>query len=450
MKTNPRLLILLTVTAMALALVGCSDDDDPAAPMTGETFTITVANVTAASNQFGSGAFTTPVGGSDPAPIGPGGAYEVRFGAAPGHKLSFATMMVQSNDLFYAPDGGGIELYDGTTPNSGDVTGQLMLWDAGTEANEEPGLGANQAPRQGGADIGPADGDNSVRLVDDGYTYPAVADVIAATLTSHGAGEFTLRIENVSDDQTLMPSSGPSLAVPLAPGVFVIHTTNDPLFSAGMAERSNGLEDLAEDGNAAMLAAALVADTGLVGPLAPGAYAVHDAGMPIFTSGMADAGNGLEGLAEDGAADPLAMYLDGLDDVSAAGAFAVPVGEMNPGPLFPGQSYRFTVTARPGDRLSLATMFVQSNDLFFGFGDLGLALFDGAGMAVTGDVTAQLMLWDAGTEANQWPGAGPDQAPRQSDANTGADDADDAVRTVADGYIYPAVADVVQLTISVE
>ena len=49
----------------------------------------------------------------------------------------------------------------------------------------------------------------------------------------------------------------------VAPGVFVIHTAADPLFSAGMAERSEGLEDLAEDGNATMLAEALAADAEL-------------------------------------------------------------------------------------------------------------------------------------------------------------------------------------------
>jgi len=180
MKTNPRLLILMAVATLAFAVTGCSDDDDPAAPMTGETFTITIANVTAASEHFASGSFAVPVGGSDPAPIGPGGAYELRFGAAPGHMLSFATMMVQSNDLFYAPDGDGIALYDGDTPVTGDVTGQLMLWDAGTEANEEPGLGLNQAPRQGDPNMGPADSDNTVHLVDDGYTYPAVSEVVEA------------------------------------------------------------------------------------------------------------------------------------------------------------------------------------------------------------------------------------------------------------------------------
>lgn len=39
-----------------------------------------------------------------PAPIGPGGAYEVSFRATPGGHLSFATLLVPSNDFFFAPD----------------------------------------------------------------------------------------------------------------------------------------------------------------------------------------------------------------------------------------------------------------------------------------------------------------------------------------------------------
>ena len=39
-----------------------------------------------------------------------------------GDYLSFATMFVQSNDLFYAPEPSGIPLFDGETPVDGDMT----------------------------------------------------------------------------------------------------------------------------------------------------------------------------------------------------------------------------------------------------------------------------------------------------------------------------------------
>ena len=121
--------------------------------------------MSAAADYPVSGVFNTPVGAGGPAPIFPGEAYEFTFGANPGDKLSFATMFVQSNDLFYAPTGAGIALFNGMTPVNGDVTAQVHLWDAGTEMNEEPGVGANQAPRQGGPNMGAIDADTTVRMV---------------------------------------------------------------------------------------------------------------------------------------------------------------------------------------------------------------------------------------------------------------------------------------------
>lgn len=50
-------------------------------------------------------------------------------------------MFVPSTDLFYAQDENGIAVFDETgMPISGDVTDQVMLWDAGTEENQEPGV----------------------------------------------------------------------------------------------------------------------------------------------------------------------------------------------------------------------------------------------------------------------------------------------------------------------
>ena len=449
--TPIRNLILLGLSALALgALAGCSDDD-PAAPTTeARSFTLTIENISADGAFFASGVFNTPVGAGAPAPAFPGEAYEFTFGAPVGSRLSFATMFVQSNDLFYAPSGAGIALYDGMgLPRSGDVTSEVALWDAGTELNEDPGAGANQAPRQGGPDTGPADSDATVRLVSDGFTYPAADAVIQVTLTSLGDGLFRARLENVSDASTLMIPGGGTTAVPLAPGVFVVHTGDDPLFSAGMADMMEGLEAVAEDGDPSMLAAELAARTSIATPLAPGVAVVHSDAAMIFTAGQPDLGLGLEGLAEDGAAAGFATNLAAVAGVRSAAVFSVPVGAAAAGPAFPGQSYTATFSAEPGDRLSFATMFVQSNDLFYGVDDDGLALFDAMGDAVTGDITAMVMLWDAATEANQWPGVGPDQAPRQGGPDTGADDPMTAVRLVNDGFGYPATASVVRVTLSV-
>jgi hypothetical protein len=94
------------------------------------------------------GVFNTPVGASNPGPIGPGGAYEFTVTAKHGMKLSLVMMFGQSNDWFYAPAARGISLFDNGKPISGDITAKFMLFDAGTEKDEELGVGPNQGPRQ--------------------------------------------------------------------------------------------------------------------------------------------------------------------------------------------------------------------------------------------------------------------------------------------------------------
>ncbi len=409
-------------------------------------FEVRVENVAPAFTFPGSGAFTTPVGMTDPAAIGPGGAYEFTFDAGPGMNLTIATMFVQSNDLFYAPGEEGIALWDEAgNPVEGDVTDQLMLWDAGTEVNEEPGEGANQAPRQSGPNTGEDEG-GVVRLVDDGFTYPATNEVIQLTLTYLGDTQFMARIENVSMEGTITTSTGQMLSVPLAPGVWVVHTTPSPLFTDGAPDSGAGLEAVAEDGDPGALAAALAEDTGITHIFAPGVWAAHMDPAPLFTDGAPDGGAGLEALAEDGDPGALAHAL-ALDPMATGAAFLVPDGAAAPGPLTPGGAYTFTVAAMPGSSLSLATMFVQSNDLFVAPGEMGIPLWDDAGNPIDGDVTDQLILWDAGTEVNEKPGFGKYQAPRQPGANSGMDEGG-VVRMVDDGFTYPAVSEVLRVTVT--
>jgi hypothetical protein len=59
-----------------------------------------------------------------------------------------ATMMGQSNDWFYAPAESGIALFKDGKPISGEISSQIILWDAGTEVDQEPGIGSDQGPRQ--------------------------------------------------------------------------------------------------------------------------------------------------------------------------------------------------------------------------------------------------------------------------------------------------------------
>ena len=190
------------------------------------------------------------------------------------------------------------------------------------------------------------------------------------------------------------------------------------------------------------------AGSSLPTPLAPGVWAVVAPGTPnpLFVAGEQDTGAGLEALAEDGNPGPLAEALAGNADVTAFGVFSTPDGADGPGPLLPGATYSFTVDVSMGMRLYFATMFVQSNDLFYAPGD-GLELMGKDGMAMTGDMTPMVQLWDAGTEQNEPAGTGPNQAPRQSGANTGPAE-NGTVQEVETGERYPATDTVLRVTIS--
>lgn len=130
-----------------------------------------------------SGVFNKPVGSDMASPILPGGAFEFTFTASEGMKLNVAMMYGQSNDLFYAP-AKSIKLFAGGKALSGDITDKFLLWDAGTEVNQAPGLGADQGPRQKGPNTG-ADENGVVRLVKDGFTYPNTKDVFRITITAN-------------------------------------------------------------------------------------------------------------------------------------------------------------------------------------------------------------------------------------------------------------------------
>ncbi len=182
-------------------------------------------------------------------------------------------------------------------------------------------------------------------------------------------------------------------------------------------------------------------------PTAPILWTVTDAGNPLFAAGKKDRGQGLEQLAEDGNPGVLADYIKAnLKSVAYSGVVTMPVGESKPGPILPGKAYEFTFPAAPGQRLTMAMMFGQSNDLFYAPGAAGIALFDAKGMPLSMDVTRELQLWDTGTEVNEEPGLGPNQAPRQAAPNTGPAE-NGVVRLVKDGFKYPMVAEVIRVSI---
>ena len=210
------------------------------------------------------------------------------------------------------------------------------------------------------------------------------------------ATKFTVRIENITKSDAFTASTGAKWSLAFSPGVAVVHTEKAPIFSAGKKDRGKGLEAQSEDGDPGMLAKSL------------------------------EGGKGIKSVA----------------------VFNTPVGASGPGPITPGAAYEFTIFGMPGDRLSLTAMMGQSNDWFYAPAESGIELFKN-GKAISGDITSQIVLWDAGTEVDQEPGIGSDQGPRQKAPNTGEAE-NGVVRNVKDvkyGSAFSKVSSAMRVTI---
>jgi hypothetical protein len=180
--------------------------------------------------------------------------------------------------------------------------------------------------------------------------------------------------------------------------------------------------------------------------LSPGFYAIHENEVRFFNPGQAAAPNGLEMQAEDGNPSGMVGFLMGHHSGMLHGVFNTPNGAETPGPIGPGGAYEFTFTAKEGMRLSLITMFGQSNDWFYAAEPGGIKLFEG-GRPISGDITAKFILWDAGTEVDEEPGVGANQAPRQSGPNTGAAESG-KVHKAKDSAFFSKTAELFRVTIT--
>ena len=208
--------------------------------------------------------------------------------------------------------------------------------------------------------------------------------------------KFTVRIENITKPDAFTATTGVKWSLGFSPGVVVVHTDKGPIFNAEKKDRGQGLEAQSEDGDPSMLAKSL------------------------------QGGKGIKSVA----------------------VFNTPVGASAPGPITPSAAYEVTISAMPGDRLSLTTMMGQSNDWFYAPAESGIPLFKN-GKPISGDITSQIILWDAGTEVNQEPGIGPDQGPRQKAPNTGEAE-NGVVRNAKDvkyGPAFSKVSSVMHVTI---
>ena len=178
----------------------------------------------------------------------------------------------------------------------------------------------------------------------------------------------------------------------------------------------------------------------------PGTAVVHTDMAPIFTAGKKDRGKGLEAQSEDGDPSMLAKSLEGGKGIKSVTVFNTPVGASIPGPITPSAAYELSISAMPGDRLSMTIMMGQSNDWFYAPTESGIELFKN-GKAISGDISSQIMMWDAGTEVDQEPGIGSDQGPRQKGPNTGKAE-NGVVHNIQDGKLYSTASSVMRVTIT--
>jgi len=262
------------------------------------------------------------------------------------------------------------------------------------------------------------------------------------------AGLGTLVIESTSESTFVARITGTSA---LGAGVFAVHRNSSGLFRTSSAPDEKAvsadleLVDFVSDGGSGAYLSTLERKSNFSSLIAPGLYVLFEDGEPLFTKGEPDRGEGLETLAEDGNPFPLVKALEDRLDIEAfpeaADAYVEDGSKEKE-----STSYSFFIFAAPGTRLALAGMLAQSNDVFVGTGPRGLPLFED-GEPIDGDYTRALSMWDVGTEVNERPGYGPHQATRQLEKNSGESESD-PIDVVSDGYEYPPLRDLVQLTIS--
>ncbi|MEX0313576.1 MAG: spondin domain-containing protein [Allomuricauda sp.] len=398
------------------------------------TFNVTISNVI---NYLNVHTFTTPVGASDTGPLTTNGAqYQISFKAVPGTKFTPVTMMGNSNDWFLAPtDLNGIDLFpNGEALNGVDIANQLSLYDLGTEVDNEP----TYFP-PAGANVGPADANTLVRLVegrDTGDIYiTAVLDYTNGD--GNSAGTFTLTITAINTPDPNQAASSTNGFV-VTPGIAVLHALPEPLFTLGEEDRGVGLERISEDvmlgerynwctetgsnGSPLRLASSLsVFSPGII-------YAFNTDSDPFFSQGEeVIVGSGLEELSEDGNNAVAVSYFNNLGLPVAASNETAPIG--------PGEYLSFTIDVPQGQdyKLGISTMLVQTNDWFISYNNNGVALFDENGTPFSGTSESdESYLFDAGTEVDEPVGFGSYQAPRQSGPNEGPADANTTIRRVSE------------------
>lgn len=385
----------LIAAILPLTFTACKKDS--VTPPASNKTTITVENVLNSSSLVESGTFQ----GTDTPPIIlPGQTVSFRFSASIGQAVTFSSMYGWSNDLFFAPANPGIALYDqNKKPIEGDVSAQIKLWDNGTRINQAPGANVVHPGIAENNAITEVNGKDA-----QGNTYAPASSLVKANLKYEGDSYFTLTLQNIS--------GGTANPTPLSPGVWAVSyiaggklLNSAPIFTSGQPT-ANGLTQLAEAGNNAPLYSYIKSNTGIFTPLSPILVVVYNGiDNPIFKTGEKDRNEGLKELAQQGNATLLAAALKGRPGVKNVYVLPAPnstillpiIGNQ------PGGSVSQELSVAKGDRIAIATMYGFSNDWFFASSG------NGSDATQTADISSSIRLYDNGTAVDQFPGAGNNQ-----------------------------------------
>ncbi|ETZ19553.1 spondin domain-containing protein [Pedobacter sp. V48] len=392
MKTS-KIISLSAAVLLPLSFLACKKDNMVPADDIAEESTITVQNVLQSKPLVESGTFQ----GTGTPLILPGQSVTIQFSAAKGEALTFATMYGASNDLFFAPDNPGFPVYDTQgKPIEGDVSEKVKLWDNGTRINQKPGTLVTHPGIQDNKPITEVIGADA-----QGNPYLEASKLIKASLKYDGNSRFTLTLQNTS--------GGTANETPLSPGVWAVSyiaggnlLSPAPLFTKD-APTANGLSSIAETGNNEPLYTYLSNNTGIFTPLSPVLVVVYNGiDNPLYKLGENDRNQGLKELAQRGDASLLATFLKGKNGIKAVYVLAA----ANSTVLLPkiaeqaGGVVLQKISTKKGDRLAIATMYGFSNDWFFATG------VEGIDPLTKGDLSASIGLYDNGTAIDQFPGAG--------------------------------------------
>lgn len=410
---------LSTMLITGLSFTSCDDDDDDINYDVKST--ITIENVTSIKDFVQSGTFK----GTNQNLILPGESVSITFNATKGQALMFAAMYGYSNDLFFAPENPGIELFnsDGTAV-TGDVSSKIFLWDNGTRVNVQPSA-ENTHP--GVAEDGTI---KKIELQDtEGNLYRAASELVKLTLAfEETTSEFTLTIANIS--------TGTINETPLSPGAWAVSNlvagelvNKTPFYEAGKKSGAQ-LTALAENGNNEPLGSMISEMTGIITNLSPTLIVVYTGDVnPIYELSQKDNGLGLKELAQKGETAKLKDSLKGMSNVRnvyVAGSEYIT----------PGNKMYLQFEAFENDKIAFVTQFGYSNDWFY-------ANTSAIAADTKGDVTGKVALLDNGTAVNQYPGAGILQH-----VFGGTSQAQDVVISqVGNTYPVPSVSNIIKVTI---